>query len=604
MQLHAPQPQQSNWRIALLGLIFLAGLVLLSMRLYRLQVVQSSAFEQRQMRQSVRRVLLPSPRGRILDRHGRLLADNQPNYCLAFYLEELRRPGRWSNTVNVVEHELDGLASTLQLPRTCSRHRIEEHIRQSLPLPLIVWEHLDDGALARLVECRGTFPGADVFVQPERSYPQGRLAAHVLGYVGRSDLDEEVRAEDYHYHMPGMKGRSGLEKEYDDLLCGLPGGQLIRVDAAGYRHDEWMARQPVPGRDITVTLDSDIQASLENALAGVRGAGVVLDPRNGDILAMASAPTFDPNALSPAPSPALWKALLDDADRPLINRAIAGCYPPGSTFKPFVALAAQTLGNIPATTTYDCNGTFQLGNRTIHCASGERHGVVDMRKAIEVSCNVYFCNLACMLGYDDIWEVAKNVGFGRRTGIDLPTETAGLLPSVNWKKEKKQEAWSLGDTCNTAIGQGNLQVSPLQMAVATATLANGGKVLRPRLMRGGGATEGDVISHTAWSAEAVELVQGGMQDVVSGDEGTGHRARVAGMNVAAKTGTAEYKVDGSPKKYGWMISFAPVEAPRVVVVMVVEEAQTGGLTVGPRLQRVLLTIFANEIAAGAKAGAT
>ena len=602
MHLHEPKTL-ANWRIALLGLFFLAGLTLLGMRLYRLQVVQSAAFEQRQMRQSVRRVLLPSPRGRILDRHGRLLADNQPNYCLALYLEELRRPGRWSNTVNAVELELDRLAATLQLPRTCLRHRVEEHIRQSLPLPLIAWEHLDDAALARLVECRGTFPGVDVFVQPERLYPQGRLAAHVLGFAGRGDLAEAVRAEDYHYHLPGLSGRSGLEKEYDDLLCGLPGGQLIRVDAAGYRHDEWMARQPVPGHDLTVTLDSEIQASLESALANVRGAGVVMDPRNGDILAMASAPTFDPNTLSPAPSPAVWQALLEDPDRPLINRALAGCYPPGSTFKPFVALAAQTLGNLPPGTTYECNGTFQLGNRIIHCASGERHGTVDMRKAIEVSCNVYFCNLASVLGYEAIWTVAQQVGFGRRTGLDLPGETMGLLPSANWKKERKQEPWSTGDTCNTAIGQGNLQVSPLQMAVATAALANGGRVLRPRLLRGG-AAEGDLISRTGWPTAAVDLVRAGMQDVVSGDEGTGHKAGVAGVNVAAKTGTAEYRVDGFPKKYGWMISFAPAEAPRVVVVMVIEEAQTGGLTVGPRLQRVLLTIFANEIAAGGKAGAT
>ncbi len=604
MQLHEPHPL-SNWRIALLGLFFLAGLMLLAVRLYRLQVVQSDAYEQRQMRQSVRRVLLPSPRGRIFDRQGRLLADNQPNYCLALYLEELRRPGRWSNTVNAVEAELDRLAITLQRPRTCPRHHIEDHIRQALPLPLIVWEHLDDTMLARLTECRTNFPGVDVLVQPERIYPQGRLAAHVLGRVGRdSELATTARAEDFNFHLPGLKGVGGLEQEYDDLLCGLPGGQLIRVDAVGYRHDEWMTRQPVPGHDLTVTLDSDIQAALENALSGVHGAGVVMDPRNGDILAMASAPAFDPNTLSPAPSAAVWKALIEDPDLPLINRALAGCYPPGSTFKPFVALAAQTLGNIPPTTTYECNGTFQLGNRIIHCASGERHGVVDMRKALEVSCNVYFCNLASGLGYDAIWQVAQQVGFGRRTGIDLPGETMGLLPSANWKKEHKLEPWSVGDTCNTAIGQGTLQVSPLQMAVATAALANGGRVLRPRLMHGSGVSEGDLISHADWPTPAIELVHGGMLDVVSGEEGTGHRARVAGMNVAAKTGTAEYHVDGLPKKYGWMISFAPAEAPRVVVVMVVEEAQTGGLTVGPRLHRVLLSIFANEIAAAGKAGAT
>ncbi|MFZ4394136.1 MAG: penicillin-binding protein 2 [Kiritimatiellia bacterium] len=602
MHVNEPKPL-SNWRIALLSLILLAGLALLCMRLYRLQVVQSAAFEQRQMRQNVRRVLLPSPRGRILDCRGRLLADNQPNYCLAIYLEELRRPGRWSNTVDAVEVEINQLAAVLQLPRACLRRRIEEHVRRSLPLPLIAWEHLSDISLARFVECRRNFPGVDVFVQPERCYPFGRMAAHLLGRVGRNtELATEARAEDYQYHLPGLKGIGGLEQEYNDLLCGLPGGQQIRVDAVGYRRDEWTAREPVPGRDLNLTIDSEIQLSLDHVLAGVRGAGVVLDPRNGDILAMASAPSLDPNVLSPAPSPDVWQALRDDPDRPLINRAIAGCYPPGSTFKPFVALAAQTLGNRPPTTTYICDGTFQLGNRIIHCAHGEQHGTVDMRKAIEVSCNVYFCNLARDMGYEAIWTVAQQVGIGRRSGIDLPGETAGLLPSEQWKTDRQLEPWSAGDTCNVAIGQGSLQVSPLQMAVATAALANGGRVLRPRIRRG--VPEGEVVSRTGWPAAAIALVQEGMQDVVSGEAGTGRRARIAGIQVAAKTGTAEYRVDGAPKKYGWMISFAPAEAPRVVVVMVVEEALTGGLTVGPRLQRVLQTIFAREIAAGRKEATT
>jgi len=603
MDLHEPK-HFNNWRLALLGVVFLAGLVLLGVRLYHLQVVQSWDYEQRQTKQSVRRVLLPSPRGRILDRRGRLLADNQPNYCVALYLEELRRPGRWSNTVNAAEIELDRLSETLQIPRACPRHRIEEHIRKNLPLPLIVWAHLDDAALARLVECRTNFPGVDIFVQPERLYPQGRLAAHVLGYVGRGDLAEAARAEDFHYQLPGLKGRAGLEKEYDDLLCGLPGGQLIRVDAVGYRHDEWTARQPVPGRDLTLTLDSGIQASLENVLAGVRGAGVVLDPRNGDILAMASAPTFDPNALSPAPAPELWQALLDDSARPLLNRALAGVYPPGSTMKPFVALAALTLGDQPAITTHVCDGSFHLGNRLIQCANGERHGVVDMRKAIEVSCNVYFCSVARDMGYEPIWTIAQQAGMGRRTGIDLPGEAAGLLPTAAWKQARQHEEWSVGDTCNVAIGQGDLLVSPLQMAVATAALANGGRVLQPRLLRRGDSDEGEVISRASWPASANVFVCSAMRDVVSGEEGTGHRVRVSGLTIAAKTGTAQYRVDGQPKKYGWMISFAPAEAPRVVAVMVVEEAQTGGLTVGPRLQRVLLTIFADEIAAGGKADAT
>lgn len=596
MELHEPEPP-ARGRIALLGAIFLAGLVVLGLRLYRVQVTQATAYEQRQVRQSVRRVLLPSPRGRILDRHGSLLADNQPNYCVAIYIEELRRPGKWANTVDAVDMELDRLAEALRLPRACPRRRIEDHVARSLPLPMMVWEHADDAVLARLADCREKFPGVDVFVQPERFYPQGRVAAHVLGFVGRGNLGETARAEDCHFHLEGMKGRGGIEREYDDLLCGIPGGQLIRVDAAGYRHHEWIARRPVPGRDLNLTLDLRIQSAMEEALAGVRGAGVALDPANGEVLAMVSAPSFDPNALSPAPSVEVWKALLEDPARPLLNRAIAGCYPPGSTFKPLVALAAQTLAGFPATRTHTCDGTFQLGNRIIRCAHGERHGSVDMRQALEVSCNVYFCSLAHDMDYDSIFTLAQQCGFGRRTGLDLPGETTGLLPSPAWKRERLHEGWTAGDTCNIAIGQGLLLASPMQMAVFTAAVANGGRVLRPRLVRGG-HPDGEALGRVECPAAALNVVRGGMLDVVSGEGGTGRRARVAGIEVAAKTGTAEYETGRVKRKYGWMIAFAPADTPRVAVAMVVEDAQTGGLTVGPRLQRVLTTIFADAIAAG------
>ena len=596
------QASFSSWRIALLGLVFLLGLSAIGVRLYQIQVVDSDTYEQRQTRQSVRRVLLPSPRGRILDRHGVPLADNRPNYCIALYAEELRRPGRWSNTVNAVDQEVDKLAVLLQQPRTCSRHKIEEHVARSLPLPLVVVEHADDQAIARITESPEHFPGMDIFVQPERVYPQGTLAAHVLGFVGRGDLTEEARAEDYNFHLSGMEGRSGLEKEYNDVLCGLPGGQLIRVDATGYRRHEWVGRQPVPGRDLTLTLDVKIQAALEAALSGVRGAGVVLDPHNGDVLALASAPTFDPNTLSPSPSPELWKLLLDDPTRPMFNRAIAGRYQPGSTFKPFVALAAQIYGNTPSTRCNECTGEFVYGKFHVSCAYGEKHGVVDMRKALEVSCNVYFCTIASEMGYEPILTVAQQAGFGRRTGIDLPGETSGLLPSPNWKRTKMKEGWAVGDTCLIAIGQGMLLASPLQMAVATAAIANGGTVFKPRIVRNEHRSEGDVVAHADWPDAALQVVRGGMADVISGEEGTGHRAQVKGLSVAAKTGTAEHDTANGRRKFGWMIAYAPVEAPRVAIAMVVEDAATGGKTVGPLLQRVLIAIFGDEIAVDGEVG--
>lgn len=371
-----------EWRVIVLALVMVGALSVLAMRLYHVQVVRSADYEGRQRRQSVRRVLLPSPRGRILDRHGVCLADNQPNYCLGIFVEELRRAGSWNRTVDAVDEELTRLSAQLNLPRTCDREKIVNHVRQRLVLPLLAWEHLDERQLARFAECIDPFPGVDIQVLPERRYPRGALAAHTLGYIGREWPDPDTAADEgYHYLRKGMVGRSGVEKQYNERLEGESGGQLILVDAAGYKRGLLAVRDARPGRDLALTLDVSLQAVIERGLGAQRGAGVVMDPRNGDVLALVSAPSFDPNALSPAPSAALWDRLTTDTGRPLFNRAVQGRYAPGSTFKPVVALGALADPRFRPTELFDCSGTYELKPRPIHCAHGAVHGPVDLRRA-------------------------------------------------------------------------------------------------------------------------------------------------------------------------------------------------------------------------------
>ena len=591
-----------RWRLLVLALLVVGALWALIARLHTLQVKQSDDFESSQIRQSVRRVLLPAPRGRIFDRNGLCLADNRPSYCIAVYAEELRKPGAWSNTVNAVDARIDELSAALGIERQISRADIRQHVAKRLPLPLLAWQDIDERTLARFSEEFANDPGMDVYVQPERVYPHGALAAHVLGYVGRER--PTATNEVFHYNLVGMKGRAGIEASQDARLAGVPGGKLITVDVSGYRHGETTSRPAIPGHDVRLTLDAGLQAELERLLAGNRGAAVAIDPRNGDVLALVSAPAFDPNALSPAIPPALWRALMADKDRPLLNRAISGTYPPGSVFKPCVALAALAAGTSPSIA-YDCNGVFTLGKMRLRCSSPYGHGEhVGLRYALEQSCNPFFCSLGVHIGIEAIDDFAAKMGFGRRTGIPLGGEQAGLLPTPEWKARVRHDGWRAGDTANLAIGQGLLLATPLQIALYAAALANGGTLHRPRLVaddgeigdgrwemgdrryspQGGASTFQPFNSSTPASDNAFRIVRGGMYDVVNAPKGTGRRAKVPGLEMAAKTGTAEYGPRQNRRKHTWMIAFAPYEKPTIALAILVEDGDSGGRTVAPLIR--------------------
>jgi len=578
-------------RLRLLILLMLTGLFVLTVGLWRLQVHHGEEHSIAVEKQSVRRVRLPAPRGRIFDVNGVCLADTRPSYCIAIYVEELRQPGKLSKTISKIDEVIGQIEKIIKVPRQVTRKDIELHLQKRLPLPLLAWRNLDMQAIARWEESGVIIPGVDIEIQPLRFYPHGTVASHVLGYVTRTTAPSDDE-EEYDFYLPDFVGVSGVEKYYDECLRGESGGSLIYIFASGYKYREDITLPPRPGKDVRLTIDIRIQKALESALADVEGAGVVVDIRTGEIRAMASTPAFDPNLMASGISKEEWAKLAGETKNIFYNKAISGVYPPGSVFKPVVAIAALENKRATPSTTFECQGYFQRGNLKIRCWKESGHQLIALRKAIEQSCNAYFCQLGLLAGYDVIWETAIQAGFATRTGIDLPGEVSGFLGNNEWKRNVLKEKWMDGDTCNISIGQGYITVTPLQVAVFMAALANGGVLLQPHV-----ALSETGIYKTkkcGWSESTLKIIKEGMRDVIQNEEGTGKRARIEGIEMAGKTGTAEYGTKENTKNYAWMALFAPVSSPKYAVAIVIEEGISGGRTAAPRAKQLMEEIFKLE----------
>lgn len=575
-----------GWRILLLALVFAGGFIFLMHALYQVQVIRGQDLNDDKSRQSVRRVQVPGLRGKIYDRQGHCLAENRPNFCIAYYVEELRQRGPWQNTIRAVDQNIDKLALELGLPRKISITTISNHVMRSLPMPLLAWRDVDEQTIARWAELSEPFPGVDLYIQPERFYPQGSVAAHVLGYVGR-DKPQTLPGQKTHFYLPETIGKSGVEYFYNSLLTGTTGGRQIIVDARGYKHQVIEGESPLTGQDLHLTLDLELQHKLESLLRPHQGAGIVIDPRNGEILAMASMPNFDPNRFIPTISHKEWQSLNDDARFPLLNRVTQGRFAPGSTFKPVTAMAALKHQPTYFHEDYDCHGVFVLGNMRLRCWDTYGHGPLDLHRALAQSCNAYFCHMANEIGYPPIYQEALQLGLGNKTGIDLPFESQGLLPTEEWKEHNLKDVWRPGDTCQIAIGQGLLLTTPLQMAMVCASLANRGHVYRPHLRKSLAPPE--LVRKLQWPEKAIKLVREGMLDVV--EVGTGRRVKLRGTRIAAKTGTAELDIRGVRHKNAWMIAFGPFEDPTLAVAIIVENGESGGLTVAPMIHEIFKARF-------------
>ena len=571
-----------------LALAFVAGLLHLGVRLYEIQVEATADYAYASARQSVRRVRTAGMRGRIFDRNGTVLADNRTTLSLVCHPAAFQRR-TWEQTAAEMRAAIDAMAKVIGRPAPLTDGKIRRHVDRLLPLPLEVWGDLTAAELARFSERERELPGFSVQETVERVYPQGALAAHAVGWVGTTVTEAEAGDERFYFISPELHGKRGVEYQYDGFLGGVPGERKVLVDARGFAIREWTVVEPQKGPDLALTLDAGIQRTVEEQLRGRRGACVVIDPRSGEVLAFASAPGYDSNTVRRED---VYEALAADPGKPLLNRASGGSYAPGSIFKPVTALAGLSLG-YPASKTHDCTGVFELGGMRLHCARRWGHGELDLRHALMVSCNPFFCNLGLEAGTNALRRAARELGLGQRTGIDLGVDTAGVVPDAEWKMRTYREKWFTGDVAQMSIGQGMLLVSPLQMALVAGAIGTGYRVT-PRL-KAGLPSERRAL---AFPAEHLQVVREGMRMVVAGDgetRGGGWRCG-EGLSVAAsgKTGTAEVGRGATRRKNTWFVAYAPSESPTVALAIVIENGESGGSTAAPCANAILRHVFGTE----------
>ena len=600
-------------RAVALGLVVLALLGVAWLRLAQLQLGQSARFRALAENNSIRLKLIPAPRGAIYDCKGRLLADSHARFAISL---DAHRPA-FEKTPALLKLTMLRLAPLLGRPDSTLERMLATQPRGSM-LPVRVAENADLAVLARVEEHRDELPGVEIETLPERYYPYDTLAAHVLGYS--SEITEAELARRGDVYEPGdLYGQAGLESSYEDWLRGRDGEALVEVNALGRVVGEIKdrpSRPPRRGKSLWLTLDLDLQRAAEEALSKWhRGAVVALDPRTGGILAMASRPAYNPNEFTHGLSAERWKEIMTGTDFPLLNRAIQSAYPPGSTFK-IVTSAAALRGHAitPETHLQSCGGFFTLGRTVFHCWQKHGHGSLALRDAITRSCDVFFYQVGLRVGVDRLADEARSLGLGDRTGVDLPDEKRGLVPSSSWfDRHLGKHGWTRAVAVNLAIGQGELLLTPLQIATVAAQVATGGRLPRPYLVETVRDVDGRVwMRHPAQERRGTlgldlpdaQLLRDAMEAVVEDPSGTGGRARVPGVRVAGKTGTAQ---NPHGEDHGVFMAYAPADDPRIVVAVVVENGGHGATCAAPIAQHVLAACLAPQTlqppAPGARAGA-
>ncbi len=577
-----------NRRTALLAggkLVLLSALV---GRLYYLQVVQSSRYTVLADENRISIRLLPPPRGRIFDRLGELLATNRLNYRVVLISEQ---------TLSV-EATLEALDKLIPIGERDVRRVLRESHRKRAFVPITVRDNLSWTEVSRIEVNAPGLPGVAIDVGQSRHYPLGATAAHVTGYVAavsESDLTGDPLLE-----LPGFQiGKNGVEKAHDLALRGKAGNSEVEVNAFGRVIRELSRNGGQPGDDLVLTLDAGLQRYVSGLLGGESAAAVVLDVHTGDVLALASSPSYDPNAFTDGLSRAAWQSLVGNPRKPLLSKAIAGQYPPGSTFKMLVVLAALENRVLTPQHRVTCTGEIRFGDRTFHCWKRGGHGTLAMLEAIEQSCDVYFYDVARRVGVDRIAEMARRFGVGEPTGIDLMGERPGLMPDRDWKLAIYDVPWQQGETLVTGIGQGYVLMTPLQLALMTARLANGGKAVTPRLARVAEGQGEPAIDDLGISPASLKIVTEGMNRVVNSPRGTAYKARIddPAMAMAGKTGTSQVRrisksewAQGVRKNaekpwverdHALFVAFAPVRAPQYAVAVVVEHGGSGSRAAAP-----------------------
>jgi len=549
-------------------------------RCFQLQIIQYERFYRLAERNRTLRFPRRAPRGKILDRKGRVLAEARATFSLSIVRglsEDLRKT-------------LRTIAPILKTRVEILEERLSEQRDVPELQPVVVAENLSISQVSRLEALRDEFPEILVEAEPSRYYPFGKLAAHVLGYVGEASRKE---VEAWGVRPGEVVGKKGVERRYDSLLRGKEGYEEVLRDSLGNPIRVLREVAPVSGRSLSLTLDVELQRLAAQALGKRKGAVIVLSPRSGEVLAMVSSPSFDPNLMSSRFSSKEKLMIMRSREKPLFTRAIQGTYPIGSIFKLAVAVAALTKGVVRPREKLFCPGFFPFGGRLFRCWRAGGHGWEDLPHAIKDSCNVYFYKVGERLGIEGMVEVVSRFPFGRRTGIDLPGESPGILPSPAWKKRHLGVDWYPGETISLSIGQGYLVATPLQVALFTAAIANRGWYPVPHLRADLPVNK---VS-TGLPPEAFQWVIRGMRLVV--EEGTGRAASVPGVEVCGKTGTAQVvKLERSKeiKPHSLFTAFAPCDNPEIVIFVLVEHGGAGGQTAAPLAGKILRRIFGEKAA--------
>jgi penicillin-binding protein 2 len=599
--LNGQEPIEFRQKIKIVVALLLIAISILLVRLSYLQVIKGAEFRQKSDNNSIRYRNIKPLRGLIMDRNGVVLVDNRPSFDVLYIPNKVK-----GNELSV--EKLKDLYKSKSLEFS-SDQSIPETAKQYSPIRLEKNVSMEKVAL---VETNAlNLPGIYIDVSPVRLYLDGEMLAPVIGYTGEISKEDLEKSND-EYAYGDILGKHGLEKFFDAYIRGRRGAELVEVNVYGKEIKNLGRNDPVSGSNLVLTIDADLQKAVGEAFEGRAGAAVVLDTRDGSVLAMFSSPSFDPNLFNSGISYDEWDKLQNNPFAPLSNKAISGQYPPGSTYKLIVAAAALEEGIITPDTKVLCKGSFTLGNRTYRCWKKHGHGYVNLHQAIVESCDVYFYTVGKMLGVDKIAEYAKRFGLGDASGIDLPNEKSGLVPTKDWKLKRRKSAWQLGETISISIGQGFNLTTPLQLANAFSAFANGGTLWRPRLVKYIESTDGKIYKEflpekrgeLKLSPKTVEILNSALWGVVNEPGGTGHAARMLNIDVCGKTGTSQVlglpenekarrikKIGAFYKDHALFVCYAPLKNPEIAIAVILENAGGGGAVAAPVARKILTAYF-------------
>jgi len=597
---HFKETQLFTGRVILAGIGVIVLILILVARLIYLQVFSHEHFTTLSQSNRVSIVPVAPTRGLIFDRNGNVLAQNLPSFTLELVPEKIED----------IDATIESLKKVVELSDNDIKrfHKAKKRKSSFRSVPLKF--RLNEQEVARFSVRQHQFPGVDIHARLMRHYPHGSTAVHALGYVGRISESELGTLDTANYKGSTHIGKNGIERFYEDEMHGLVGFQKIETNAQGRILRVLDEQRPVPGKNVYLSLDIKVQKAAEKALNNRRGAVVAINPKTGDVIALVSMPGFDPNLFVNGIDTQSYRELATSPDRPLFNRAIKGRYPPGSTMKPFIGLAGLEYDEVHGATHIDCGGWYQLKNDTHKYRDWKitGHGRTNLLGAIRESCDVYFYELSLKLGIDKIYAFNKFFGFGQKSGIDIRGETAGILPSREWKRRVKNEGWYPGETLITGIGQGFNVTSPLQLAVGTAILANYGMHIKPHLAYAMQESESDELTYIEPEILGFVPVEKkgnwdymveSMRKVVHSNRGTARKIRSKKYQIAGKTGTAQVFGIKQDEKYdkenlqdhlrdhALFISFAPVEDPDIAVAVIVENGESGGSVAAPIAKEVM-----------------